>query len=396
MEKNLNLYIMSGKMIFRKLFLIMLACISLSNAADNSIFKTTSPAITSLPVFFEDQIIRQRDGAAQTPVHLEGPIDSNYIVGPGDFFEIILPSGLEGLQVSPEGTVAIQGCGLVDVNALPLHIAKQKILEKLKTRYDQRFTGVHLVQLRRFVVNVQGAVWNPGQVTVNGQTRVKGAIYSAGNLKPTASSDSVYIYRKGDTIATTENMLLQVGDIINIPHKEWQQTIDLKHLEKIITVPYIPKRTLKEYVEASDLNIGNSSKEVSIKNNEDGFTRWISIKDIGTFVPAPLNEIEFHVQAPFVYVGGAVAAVGKVPYNSSMSPADYVAASGVTIITGDFSRVSVLRNGKWVSVGWADGEILPGDFIEIPRTVYEQLKDITMFITSLLTVIATAFIIASY
>jgi hypothetical protein len=54
-----------------------------------------------------------------------------------------------------------------------------------------------------------------------------------------------------------------------------------------------------------------------------------------------------------------------------------------------------MRNGKKVSVDWATGEILPGDFIEIPRTFYEQVKDVTMFITSLLSVVATIIIIGS-
>jgi hypothetical protein len=84
-----------------------------------------------------------------------------------------------------------------------------------------------------------------------------------------------------------------------------------------------------------------------------------------------------------------VAAVGKAPYNSSMHAVDYVAASGVTIITGDFSKVTVLRNGKKISVDWATGEILPGDFIEIPRTSYEQAKDVTFFLSSLISIAAT-------
>jgi hypothetical protein len=90
-----------------------------------------------------------------------------------------------------------------------------------------------------------------------------------------------------------------------------------------------------------------------------------------------------------VYVGGAVMAVGKVPYNPAMHAIDYVAASGVTIITGNFSRISVLRNGKEFSVDWAKDEIFPGDFIEIPRTYYEQTKDVTLFITSILSIVAT-------
>jgi hypothetical protein len=40
-------------------------------------------------------------------------------------------------------------------------------------------------------------------------------------------------------------------------------------------------------------------------------------------------------------------------------------------------------------VDWATGEILPGDFIEIPRTLYEQIKDITYFVASLVGIAAT-------
>jgi len=376
-----------------KKVLFVITALSLANAADDVIAKQ-SGSMYFAPTFYEDQVVRPRDVASQTPVNLEGPIDSNYIIGPGDFFEILLPTGNEGVQVSPEGSVAIQGCGLVEVSGLKLFEAKQKILEKLKIRYNKKFTEVHLVQLRRFVVNVQGAVWNPGQVVVSGQARAKGAIYLAGQYKHYANRDSIYIYRKGDTITTTENIFLEVGDIIEVPHKEWRQTIYLTHAGKTTTLPYVPNRPLKEYAKEAGINTGFT--EISIKNTEDGFTRWIGIDKIDSFSPEPLSEIEFHMQAPYVYVGGAVAAVGKIFYNSSMHAADYVAASGVTIITGDLSRISVMRNGKRISVDFAKGEILPGDFIEIPRTVYEQVKDVTLFLTSILSIVATMFIIASY
>jgi protein involved in polysaccharide export with SLBB domain len=379
----------------QKKVLFVMAALSLANAADDFIPKQNGTMFFA-PTFYEEQVVRPRELASQNPLNLEGPVDSNYTVGPGDFFEILLPTGNEGVQVSPEGTVALQGCGLVEVSGLKLSEAKLKILEKLKIRYDKRFTEVHLVQLRRFVVGVQGAVWNPGQVVVSGQARAKSAIYLAGNFRPYANRDSIYIYRKGDTIATTENILLEIGDIIEVPHKEWRQTVDLTHAGKTITLPYIPNRPLKEYAKEAGINTDNGFTEISIKNSEDNFTRWIGIDKIDSFSPEPLNEIEFHIQAPYVYVGGAVVAVGMVPYNSSMHAADYVAASGVTIITGDLDRVSVMRNGKRISMDWAAGEILPGDFIEIPRTRYEVVKDVTLFITSLLSVFATLIIIASY
>jgi len=373
-----------------KILLFILAVLPLADAAENMLIPKTGPT------FYEDQVVKPRDLVVQSPVFVENPVDSNYIIGPGDFFEIILPNSNEALQVSPEGKIAIQGCGLVDVNDLKLFEAKQRILEKLKTRYDQRFTGVHLVQLRRFAVNVQGAVWKPGQVVVNGQARAKEAIYLAGNYKTSANKDSLYIYRKGDTIATTENLVLQNGDIIEIPNKKWQQTVDFKYAGNTANLPYTPKRTIKEYLKDAGINPEQKYTQVSIKYPDDNFTKWISIDQIDNFLLEPLNEVEFHTQAPFVYIGGAVAAVGKVSYNSAMHPVDYVTASGVTIITGDLSRISVMRDGKWISVDWAKGEILPGDFIEIPRTAYEVVKDVTLFITSLLSVFATLIIIASY
>jgi len=370
--------------------IILIALLSLVNAADVSVSKSESQLL-SKPTFYEEQIMRQRDQAAQNPVNLENPVDSNYVIGPGDFFEILFPNGIEGLQVSPEGTVAIQGCGLVEVNGIPLYEAKRKILDKLKNRYDQRYIGVHLIQLRKFIVNVHGAVWNPGQVTVSGQARVKGAIYAAGNFKQSANRDSVYIYRKGNTIITTENILLQTGDIVEVPYKEWQQTINLIYAAKTITVPYIPNYTIKKYIDDAGISIeGSGYNGISVRLQESNFTKWIGINQMDNFLPEPSSDIEFHIQSPYVYIGGATAVVGKVPYNPSMRAMDYVAASGVTIITGDFYRVSVLRNGKKVSVDWANGEILPGDFIEIPRTVYEQVKDVTIFIISFLTIIATA------
>lgn len=382
------------------LAIFLLGAFSIANAIDGTAVGAAASrqngSMLWMPTFYEDQISKPSSGASQIPVNLERPIDSNYIIGPGDFFEILLPNGSEGLQVSPEGTIAIQYCGLVEVSGLKLHEAKQKILEKLKNRYDQKFIGVHLVQLRSFVVNVQGAVLNPGQVVMSGQARARNAIYSAGNYKYYANKDSIYIYRRGDTIITAENPILEVGDIVEVPYKGWWQTVDLTYLGKTITLPYTPDFTLKEYAKEAGMNMGSNYTEISIKNPEDGFTRWIGIDNIDSFSPEPLSKIEFHVQAPYVYVGGATATVGRVPYNSSMHPADYVAASGVTIITGKLSRVSVMRNGKRVSVDWAAGEILPGDFIEIPRTVYEQVKDVTLFLTSILSIVATVLIIASY
>ncbi len=40
-----------------------------------------------------------------------------------------------------------------------------------------------------------------------------------------------------------------------------------------------------------------------------------------------------------------------------------------------------------------EDQILPGDYIEVPKSHYESFKDFTLFLASLLTVISSAFII---
>jgi hypothetical protein len=110
----------------------------------------------------------------------------------------------------------------------------------------------------------------------------------------------------------------------------------------------------------------------------------------------PQSHIELWNKDPYIYVGGAVAAVGKALYTPGLHAIDYIGASGVTIITGSFRRVSRIRNGKCESIDPYNGEIQPGDYIEIPRSIYESVKDVTLFLASLLSVVATAIIISTY
>ena len=58
--------------------------------------------------------------------------------------------------------------------------------------------------------------------------------------------------------------------------------------------------------------------------------------------------------------------------------------------------MSVIRDGKSFSIDPFHDEILPGDYIEIPRTIYEAVKDVTLFLASLLSVFSTAIVIYQF
>jgi hypothetical protein len=53
----------------------------------------------------------------------------------------------------------------------------------------------------------------------------------------------------------------------------------------------------------------------------------------------------------------------------------------------------VRGNRETIDVNATEDEILPGDYIEIPKSRYENFKDITLFLASLLTVVSSSLII---
>lgn len=67
----------------------------------------------------------------------------------------------------------------------------------------------------------------------------------------------------------------------------------------------------------------------------------------------------------------------------------------VNTVTGNWNQVKVWRGKKpeATSINVASDPILPGDFIELPKSHYESFKDFTIFMASLLSVISTVFII---
>ena len=64
-------------------------------------------------------------------------------------------------------------------------------------------------------------------------------------------------------------------------------------------------------------------------------------------------------------------------------------------ITGSWNQVRVWRGAKpeAIPINVSTDPILPGDYIEIPKSHYESFKDFTLFMASLLSVISSAFII---
>ena len=369
----------------------------------SAVFAADASFTSNLPQFQGQDAKFQRATTVQEPIDIEGSIDSTYIVGPGDYFEILNPKGMDVVQVSPEGNVSVAGCGIVKVDSLPLSQAKAAVLNLLLTKYDEKFVQVQIVRMRKIHVSALGAVTAPGFRSVDAQTRLSTMIGYVNGFQPLADKRNMKLIRGKDTLnidytlyerggVDSINVLLESGDVIFVPYATSDQTIDIASLKASETVSHVQGRTLGEYLDnLKTMTVGeNKWAKVTFP---DGKVETYEINKARDMVFAPRTKIELWNKDPLVYVGGAVAVVGRALYNPSFHAIDYIAASGVTIITGSWRRVSVIRDGKCFSIDPYHDEIMPGDYIEIPRSIYEAVKDVTLFLASLLSVVATAIII---
>lgn len=361
---------------------------------------------TALPTFQGQESKFQRNTIATEPLKLETTVDSTYTVGLGDYFEILTPKGFDVVQVSPEGNISVPSCGMVMVDKMKLSEAKDAIKKLLSSKFDERYIQVQLVRPKKMTVSVLGAVQAPGRATVEQQTRLSGVITLGGGFVGMADKKNIKVIRGNDTLTVNYNeyesegkgevnLMLEGGDVIFVPYIKSDATISVETVAANVTVPYVEGRTLGEYLDKTPGAMDLKAKWVKIKKTS-GTVDVYELTKARDLRLEPQSHIELWNKDPYIYVGGAVAAVGKALYTPGLHAIDYIGASGVTIITGSFRRVSRIRNGKCESIDPYNGEIQPGDYIEIPRSIYESVKDVTLFLASLLSVVATAIIISTY
>ena len=153
----------------------------------------------------------------------------NYVLGPGDvvIVDIYGASQKSGqLEVSPEGTIVIEGYGPVKVGGLTVAAARQKLRSTLGARYKSSSLDVNVGQTRSIMVNVMGEVKAPGTYTLSAFSTVFHALYMAGGISDLGTLRNIKVYRNGRHITTVDvyqyilngrlsgNIRLQENDMI--------------------------------------------------------------------------------------------------------------------------------------------------------------------------------------
>lgn len=153
----------------------------------------------------------------------------NYVVGPGDNVIIdIWGASQKSLtqEVSPDGTITIEGFGPIDIGGLTISKANSLIKSKLGSRYQSSEIKVTLGQSRTISVNIMGEVQAPGTYTLSAFASVFHALYMAGGTSDIGTLRNIKVYRKGKLMTDVDiydyilngkmsgNIRLNDGDVI--------------------------------------------------------------------------------------------------------------------------------------------------------------------------------------
>ncbi len=350
-----------------------------------------------------------RNSVTMQPSYSEGVVDSSYKLGPGDYLDITLENTYLSVKVYPDGNIIIEECGSVNVTGKTLSEARKEILELVSKRYNPDYCFVQLAQLKKIIVNVMGAVTKVGQVLVEPQTRLSRLLDMVGGILPAGRDEDIHVIRGKDTIHINflkvinegdfaRDILMEQGDQVYVPFSDLKDAVTIILSNYRSALPYEEGKTVEFYFErAGGTRIPNIGYQSVTIREKDGKTISLPLSDAEKQVVPPGAEIEYTMKSLIVYVGGAVAGVGRQQYNPAWHALDYIAAAGVTTISGSFDQVKVVRGDRETIYVNATGDpILPGDYIEIPKSNYERFKDFTLFMSSLLTVLASALTIYVY
>jgi protein involved in polysaccharide export with SLBB domain len=160
------------------------------------------------------------------------PVPSDYIVGPGDRFNVQLFGSQNRtlrLVVGRDGNVNFPELGPINVSGRTF----ESVAADLEQRVQRQMIGVRasvsMADTRSIRVFVMGEANRPGSYTVSGLATISSALYAAGGIKPIGSLRDIQLKRQGAIVRrfdlydlllrgdTADDSKLLPGDVIFIP-----------------------------------------------------------------------------------------------------------------------------------------------------------------------------------
>ena len=147
--------------------------------------------------FFRDNLISS--GSARL-------VDSNYLIGPGDVFEIIISGSNPVLQsrfmVNQNGSIFVPSAGEINLLGMPFILASEKIKNRIiESRVTQNI-AINLVETKNVQIYVYGESNKPNKYSIRSNSTIMDVIAMSGGISDLGSYRIIEHVRDDKVVAT--------------------------------------------------------------------------------------------------------------------------------------------------------------------------------------------------
>jgi protein involved in polysaccharide export with SLBB domain len=167
--------------------------------------KARQPKSSERRKIFGHDVFNNKNLTFESSMNLATP--QNYTLGPGDAVNVdIWGVSQESVTetITPDGTITIDGIGIIKLGGLSVSQAKAKLKRVLGPRYQGSNIELTLGQTRTITVSVMGEVKVPGTYTMSAFATVYNALYMAGGPNEIGTLRNVKVYRKGKLLSNVD------------------------------------------------------------------------------------------------------------------------------------------------------------------------------------------------
>ena len=154
---------------------------------------------------FGHDVFNNKNLTFESSMNLATP--QNYRLGPGDAVNVdIWGASQESITdvISPDGTITIEGIGIIQLGGLSVSQAKSRLKSVLGPRYQGSKIELTLGQTRTITVSVMGEVKVPGTYTLSAFATVYNALYMAGGPNDIGTLRNVKVFRHGKLLSNVD------------------------------------------------------------------------------------------------------------------------------------------------------------------------------------------------
>ena len=276
----------------------------------------------SLDINDSDKLIRLPESFI-----IESDIDPvTYNLGPADKIGLSIMSTSHStyvLTVTPTGELWIPEIGVVEVSGLTIPDAEIKVQAFIQNeKFKSAKISLVLLNIRKFKVQITGAVISPGFINVSAVDRLTDIIHRAGGLHKLANEENVVIIRQNSKIDCSlksyqfngdldNNPVLKEGDVVNVPFLDsYSNEVErlTSHKKSLVLVTgfvirpgghqFIPGYMLMDYIALSGgiTDQGNGKNVIVYRNGQK-----ISL-ELNQYVQ-PGDQIYIPANIKFRYLG---------------------------------------------------------------------------------------------